>query len=320
MAPVLRRLGDGVERVQGTPPAGPLTDVRQFLDTLPEGAGYRRHLAEFGRLGALTALRHAAGGEFYISNPYRAYLLYSLVHRHRPRGILEIGTGRGYGALSMAMAAAHAGLGTEIFTLDMTPPQMRQPWPIEDEIGQRVERLSVQEVWARLPPEWTGRVHQLTGSSVAVMKRWLADPGSPPIDFVFVDGGHDYWTARHDVLASLLAGRGASVTLVLDDYGGVQGQEIRDFVERVLAPAYPNEAVHRLVMPQTEAEREESGAHGMVYLDGGAARITAEAWLRGWSPTVAMTAHRWAATAAGRVRGARARARSALRLARRPHR
>lgn len=159
---------------------------------------------KFDRLAKLTALRCTKEGQFYYSNLYRGHLLYTLVQKHRPKTILEIGTGRGYGALSMALAALDAKLETQIYSVDVIPSHSAQKWAIDDGSGPQIKNLSLWEVWAQFPVAWTERIHLLTGTSVDCMRHWLADPSSPTIDFAFIDGGHDYWTARHDIAAALL--------------------------------------------------------------------------------------------------------------------
>jgi len=57
---------------------------------------------EFKQLAMITALRQAQDGTYYIRNWWRGPLLYALLSHYRPHNVLEFGTGRGYGALSMA--------------------------------------------------------------------------------------------------------------------------------------------------------------------------------------------------------------------------
>jgi hypothetical protein len=265
----------------------------------------------FERLGRLTALRKA-GDDFYTSNPARGQLLYALIQEHKPRHVLEFGTGRGYGALSMAMAASDAGLDTEIHTVDVIPPSAKQWWAIDEGEGPFVSQRSIQEVWRQLPEEWTGRIRFLTGPSTRCMRAWLSSPLSPRIDFAFVDGGHDYWTARHDVLASVISGRGHSVSLLLDDYGGVQGNAVKEFVDRVLAPACPPDSVLRLAMPQTEIEARDNGEHGMVYVDARKGAVTPELLCGSLDPHLVASGHRAAVALSGAVLRARGLAGRAL--------
>jgi hypothetical protein len=222
----------------------------------------------FARLAALTALRRSDSGKFFVSNYKRGHLLYTLIRRHRPSVVLELGTGRGYGALAMAMAASDANLTTQIFTLDVLAPSQPQHWALDEGNGPFVAERNINDVWGQLPSAWTARIHFLTGNSIDAMRRFLADRNNPPVEFAFIDGGHDYWTVRHDVLAALLAARGRAITLLLDDYGGVQGRDVRRLVDQTLAPRLAPGTLTLIEMPQSAVEFEDNAEHGMAYFDG----------------------------------------------------
>jgi hypothetical protein len=266
--------------------------VQDFIAGRFDTAATGRRQAEFDRLARLTALRATGGGDFYRSNVVRGELLYHLVQHLRPATILEFGTGRGFGSMSMAMAAEDAGLDTRIYTVDMVPPTQPQSWALDEGDGPKVVSRSLREVWAQFPAAWTERVRLLTGTSGPVMRDWFADPSRPAVDFAFVDGGHDYWTARHDVLASLLAGRGGRMSLLLDDYGGVQGEAVRRLVDGPLEAALAPAAVHRLEMPQTAVETRDNGEHGMVYVHDADSAAAAAALCGGLGGGAALRGHR----------------------------
>ncbi|MGQ0765579.1 MAG: O-methyltransferase [Gemmatimonadota bacterium] len=244
-----------------------MIDLSAFLEA--RGAAVDAEREEmFRRLASLTALRIASDGSFYISNYYRAHLLSTLVAIHRPATILEIGTGRGYGALAMAMAAEYTGTDARILSVDVLPPDHVQMWPIDEGAGPCIVERKLIDVWSSLPGEWTGRITLITGRSTDVMKEMLADPGAPPIDLAFIDGGHDYWTARHDVLAAVLSARNRPLTIVMDDYGGVQGGDVIKLVEKVMRPRIAADAMSIIRMPQSATEHADNGPHAMVYIDG----------------------------------------------------
>ena len=73
-------------------------------------------LTSLRRLASLTALRREDGHGYFVSNFSRGPLLYGLVTANKPNAILELGTGRGYGALSMALAVSDSELKTTIPT------------------------------------------------------------------------------------------------------------------------------------------------------------------------------------------------------------
>jgi len=293
--------------------APPIQPVHDFLNQEFEGVSLDEREEQFTAIARLTGLRRAESGSFYLSNVWRGPLLYALIARHRPRHVLEIGTGRGYGALCMAMAAAELGLDTVIHTVDMLSPETRQVWPIDDEGGQRVIESSIRDVWRHFPGDWVDRIEFLTGTSTTCLETWLANPSSPAIEFAFIDGGHDYLTVRHDLLASVMAGQGGSVTLLLDDYGGVQGEGVRRLVDGQLSNVYPRERIHRLAMPQTEVEALDNGEHGMVYIDGRGGEIVATPQAVGGSERRTLAAFRMAAGVEAAVLRARAGAVSRVR-------
>jgi len=221
---------------------------------------------ELQRLAKLTALRVGNGGEFYVSNFWRGPLLYTLVLDRKPKHVLEIGTGRGYGALSMARAAVDGGLDTTVWTVDERPSRQQQPWAIDEGDGPRVEDLSVEDVWERhVPNEVRERVCAITGDSRSVLSRWLRT-GRPAVDLVFIDGGHDYWTVKHDFLATLRVAN-LGVVLLFDDYGERVRYGVKRLIDREVAPKIPPGA---LVVIDTGAEdsRPDSAKpeHKMVLL------------------------------------------------------
>ena len=85
--------------------------INETVVTLPE-------TASFFKTGDLTALRKNSNKNFYRSNYLRGLLLYSLVTKYKPKTILEFGTGRGFGALSMARAIIDSNLDSNIYTID----------------------------------------------------------------------------------------------------------------------------------------------------------------------------------------------------------
>jgi hypothetical protein len=197
----------------------------------------------FCRLGNLTKLR-ATGAGFRPVNYESGVLLYSLVRKHRPRRILEIGTGRGYGALCMAMALEDARIDGQVVTIDARSSDEPQEWAIDDGAGPRVARLSRREVWERhVEPRLRARVRQAHGSSFAALDGLLAERGDP-VDLVYIDGDHTHPVVRHDFYASLLLAR-PPFRMLLDDYTPLSHlYGVRRLVDEEIAPAFELEAVH----------------------------------------------------------------------------
>lgn len=226
--------------------------------TVREGVDWMRHVdvkekvatlgaslpdwAVFRRLGDLTKLR-AREGRFFPVNYESGLLLYALVRHHRPRSILEIGTGRGFGALCMAMALEDSGGPGTIVTVDMLGADDPQEWALDDGSGPRMARLSRRDVWERhVEPRLRDRIVQLKGSSFETL-RGLIDEGRE-MDFVYVDGDHTYPVVRHDVYASLLLAR-PPFRLLLDDYTPLSHlYGVRRLVDEELDPVFEAEAIH----------------------------------------------------------------------------
>lgn len=194
------------------------------------------------RLGDLTKLR-VREGRFFPVNYESGLLLYALVRHHRPRSILEIGTGRGFGALCMAMALEDSGGPGTIVTVDMLGADDPQDWALDDGSGPRVAPLSRREVWERhVEPRLRDRVVQMQGSSFEAMRR-LIDEGRA-VDFVYIDGDHTYPVVRHDLYASLLLAR-PPFRILLDDYTPLSHlYGVRRLVDEELDPVFQAEAIH----------------------------------------------------------------------------
>jgi len=194
---------------------------------------------EFKQLAKLMAMRQAPDGTYYLGNWWRGPLLYALVGHYKPMNVLELGTGRGYGAISMAKASLDQGFECTIWTIDRVSPLAPQPWPIDEGEEPALKCLSLREVWEKyLPVEVRERIHCPTGDSLRVMRRWKRS-GLPQIDFFFIDGGHDYWTVKHDFIAALQVANPGAI-FVFDDYGARQGYGVKPLIDKEAAPKCPN--------------------------------------------------------------------------------
>lgn len=191
---------------------------------------------EFWRLADATGLRREPAGSFYRSNYERGLLLYALVIARRPANLLEIGTGRGYGALVMARALTDAGLDGRIHSVDRLRGDEPMDWPIDwhDGAGPRVERLCRNEVYSRLgADEWLARIEFHHGTAAQLLPRW----SGPRIDFAFIDGDHSYAGVRHDFLSltQLAADR---LGVLFDDYDGKEEFGVDRLVDQTVAPHF----------------------------------------------------------------------------------
>jgi len=172
---------------------------------------------EFWRVGDLTALRKNVNGNFYRSNYHRGLLLYSLITAIKPRNVLEFGTGRGYGALSMARAILDSNLDSHIYSIDFRLFDETQAWPVDYGTGPKVDKTSLKQVWTKyFPSELISKITLLNGTSETIIKDWHAK-NLPAPDFAFIDGGHDYETVKHDFYG-ILKIADEKITILFDDY------------------------------------------------------------------------------------------------------
>lgn len=222
-------------------------------------------------IAELTALRLDSDGEFYISNFWRGPMLYSLVRRLKPRMILELGTGRGYGAFCMAMALDDGNIEGKLVTVDRTPGHAKYDWAFVDSDRQnRVSNTSLNEFWEHnLPESLRERIEFRCGDTAAVHDL-LADLDQP-IDLVFIDGDHSYNGVTLDFLSSH-AISAANAVFVFDDYSSASGYGIRKLINDDISRFY---SVKVLDMDPTAAH-DISVDHMMAICNDEAAEITAD--------------------------------------------
>lgn len=251
-------------------------DVKDKLaELLPERPDWDALL----RLGDLTKLRVRSDGSFYRANYESGLLLYALVRRFRPRSILEIGTGRGFGALSLAMGLRDAGVDGCVLTVDVKGYDEKQSWPIDEGSGPRVAELSLRDVWERLADrDLLSRVERACGSAREVLRR-LRESGSFRADLVYIDGEHTWTAVRHDYLASLLL-VGRPFRILLDDY--IPGSDlygVRRLVDEEVVHEFEAEAVYtdrRWHGGENASVPLERAAYAQVLVDSERARVPLE--------------------------------------------
>ena len=142
-------------------------------------------LGDFDVIGEHTAKKNRSRGSelynkvgaFFRPNYERGMLIYSLIKKYEVESFLEIGFGRGYGALCAAMAMAEMGKGT-VTTVDPTFDQ------------NHIERL--QQIY---PREWFERIKFATGTSADYYATLENDQD---FDFVYIDGDHTYEGVKLD--------------------------------------------------------------------------------------------------------------------------
>lgn len=172
------------------------------------------------QLGLLTGLKADAAGNFSPANFERGLVLDRLLQLHRPKRILEIGTGRGLGCLGMAAAAHIHNAPARIVTLDILAADAPQRWPIEINGGRRVLETSRTEIWSKhIDPALVAPVSQVIGPTTRTLPDLVA--GGHRFDLIFIDAGHDLYSVIHDLAYSmkLLAPAGR---ILMDDFAPME--------------------------------------------------------------------------------------------------
>ena len=160
-----------------------------------------------------SILRGGDGGEHGL-------LLYKLILqnlvRPYPIVILDVGTARGFSAISMAKAMMDANIPGRIFTIDIIGHDESLDWhvgkqqPDEPLAGVEIARS---EIWDRWYPEEADRISPVTGKSHEILESW----NHGDIAFAFIDGDHRYHAVKADLeLLDALMAEGGQI--VLDDY------------------------------------------------------------------------------------------------------
>lgn len=215
-------------------------------DKIPELVAEHAPWASFVKLGNLTKLRQAADGSFHHANYASGLLLYTLVKHFRPTQILEIGTGRGYGAFCMAMALRDCQIDGRIITLDIKKYTQKQKWAIErDGHPPRVESLSLKDVWEKEIDEDLRHYVELHDAAPATKSMAkLRQAGNFRPQLIYIDGDHTLVGARHDLYATLLMAE-HPFRILMDDYtpkNDLYG--VRRLVDEQLAPVFELEAIY----------------------------------------------------------------------------
>lgn len=246
------------------------TLIQELEEGLPDGlrTSYERFARSLVSLAEATALRwDQETNSYYLSNTARGPLLWLLVAHRGAQAVLEIGTGRGFGTLSIFDALQGLGKGGEVDTIDIIPHTGKQPWPRkEGEHTVRTPRSVEEEMSIRIANRDT-RVRFHEGISLAtVTGKRLASP-----DLVFIDAGHDEVSVFIDLVATALATKDQAPmpTLLFDDVGGRVGVGVARALEKYLLPYVPPESLTVIDMPTSEIEQRETGHHTMLLVDGG---------------------------------------------------
>jgi len=167
-------------------------------------------------IGLYTGWRNYPDGSFGAPNFERALILDRVIEVLEPKDVLEIGTGRGLGCITMASAARTYDTEVAITTVDLTPPDKKQAWAIRVDGNDCVQNTSLNDVWGeRFDKKITENIFKQTGLTTEVLPRQIAE--GKKYDFIFIDGGHDPYSVIHDLSCSIKLLRSDGVIL-MDDF------------------------------------------------------------------------------------------------------
>ena len=177
----------------------------------PFAAKVRERPADDWYQSACLALRGGDGGE-------HGQLLYQLIRDRRRRGramvALDVGTARGFSAVTMARAMLDSNIDGRVFTVDVVEHDERIDWHAEKhDPGDPLANGPVARstIWREWAPE-EAKITPVVGRSIDVLRDWPHGP----VDFAFLDGSHTYGDvkAELDLLDGIMAADGV---IVLDD-------------------------------------------------------------------------------------------------------
>ena len=160
-------------------------------------------------------LRGGDGGEHGL-------LLYKLlISKHsncsgHPILSLDVGTARGFSAITMARAMLDANIQGRIFTIDIIDQHEPRNWHVakqqndEPLAGVQIARS---KIWRQWYEDEAKVISPITGRSSEVLESW----NHGDIAFAFIDGDHRYHAVKADLeLLDALMAEGGQI--VLDDY------------------------------------------------------------------------------------------------------
>jgi predicted O-methyltransferase YrrM len=167
------------------------------------------------KLGLITGLREKRG-RYYTPNFERGLILDRLCEILRPEAILEIGTGRGMGALVAASASLKYRFPCKVTSLDIIPVQQEQTYPIEIDGHRSVIKESVANAWDKyVAGTVRERVEFVTGSTSEVLPKLVRQ--GKRFSLIFIDAGHDALSVANDLsYASMLLGKDGAI--LMDDF------------------------------------------------------------------------------------------------------
>ena len=252
-------------------------DIKDKISSLNISLPSRK---SFWDIGNLTALRDREDGSYYQANYERGLLLYSLIATYRPKIVVEFGTGRGYGSICMSRSLVENNIDGLIYTIDSKGYREKQNWVLDTGEGPATKSLSLADIWPNyFPDTWLSRINLLHGDSVQIMKKW-GSFGIPKADFAFIDGGHDFFTVKHDFY-SFLSVANSDFKILFDDYARKPGFGICQLIDDEIEAIFNTELIwsdRRWYGSQFESSAKPN--YGMVFID---TESTKKPWAKSFS-------------------------------------
>ena len=142
-------------------------------------------LGDFDKIGEFTAKKsrdpssdlYKNVGCFFRPNYERGILIYSLIRKYQVKSFLEIGFGRGYGAICAAMAMKENGFG-EITTVDPN-----------------FDKKHLEFLGNIMPKEFLSRINFIEATSQSFLQ---SKEVKDEYDFIYIDGDHTYEAVKKD--------------------------------------------------------------------------------------------------------------------------
>ena len=192
----------------------------------------------------LKKLSEEAYGKFEKFMFEHGLLLYLLVLKYRPTNILEVGTGGGYSSLFMMRAMNDFKISGKICSIDRY--SINQPYKkiVKKNGNELSEITTVKKNWSKYGPKnWEDIIETRSGYSSEV----LAQTDLPKFDMVFIDGGHDYDTVKHDFYSSIKL-VSENFIILFDDYISRPFYGVKKFVDEEINPFFNSKIIETDVL------------------------------------------------------------------------
>ncbi len=207
--------------------------IIDFIDLLKSELKYEIPYNE------LKKLSKDACGKFDKFMFEHGLLLYLIVLKYRPSNILEIGTGGGYSSLFMMRSIDDFKISGKIYSIDKYSIDRPYKKTIKKNGEEVSEITTVRNFWSKYGPNnWEENIETRSGYSSEV----LSHADLPKFDMVFIDGGHDYDTVKHDFYSSIEL-VSDNFIILFDDYISRPFYGVKKFVDKEVSPFFNSKII-----------------------------------------------------------------------------